>query len=168
MQSTDITIGVAEGSFAGWAEVHTLLMQSFAYMQDRIDPPSSMTRLTLEGLIEKSRSEIAIIATENDRPVACAFLDPRPDCLYVGKVAVAGHLRGRGLTRRMFGIAEDVARQRGLPFLELQTRIELLENHETFRRLGFEKCGEDAHEGYDRPTSIRMRKPVAPSGEVSA
>ena len=162
MTDSDITIGPAGPDFSRWAEVHALLMQSFAYMKDRIDPPSSMNRLTLEGLIEKSGTEIALIGTEDGSPVACAFLDPRADCLYVGKVAVAPHLRGRGLTRRMFDIAEAEAQRRGLPFLELQTRIELLENHETFRRLGFEKCGEDAHEGYDRPTSIRMRKPVGP------
>ena len=48
-------------------------------------------------------------------------------------------------------------------FLELQTRIELTENHATFGALGFKKIAETAHPGYSRPTSITMRKLVAES-----
>ena len=44
--------------------------------------------------------------------------------------------------------------------LELSTRIELVENHATFARMGFAKTAETAHEGFDRPTSIVMRAPV--------
>ena len=42
--------------------------------------------------------------------------------------------------------------------LELETRIELTENHETFAALGFVKVSEGAHPGYDRTTFITMRK----------
>lgn len=46
-------------------------------------------------------------------------------------------------------------------YLELETRIELLENHATFAALGFVRVTESAHPGFSRPTSITMRKPVA-------
>jgi hypothetical protein len=59
--------------------------------------------------------------------------------------------------------AEDIARQNQRQFLELQTRVELIENHKTFAALGFEKVAEAAHPGYDRPTSIVMRKRVRQS-----
>ncbi|SLN34598.1 hypothetical protein ROH8110_01726 [Roseovarius halotolerans] len=49
----------------------------------------------------------------------------------------------------------------GLSGLELETRIELTENHETFRRLGFVKSGEGAHKGFERSTYIIMRKNIA-------
>ena len=47
-----------------------------------------------------------------------------------------------------------------LPVLELQTRVELTENHATFRALGFVEVARTAHPGYDRPTSITFRRPV--------
>ncbi|TIX14256.1 MAG: GNAT family N-acetyltransferase, partial [Mesorhizobium sp.] len=37
-------------------------------------------------------------------------------------------------------------------------RIELDGNHRAFVRLGFDETERTAHEGYDRPTSITMRK----------
>lgn len=36
----------------------------------------------------------------------------------------------------------------------------LVENHEAFAALGFAKVAQSAHPGFDRPTSITMRKPV--------
>jgi hypothetical protein len=57
--------------------------------------------------------------------------------------------------------AESIARQNGKAYLELETRIELLENHKTFAALGFAKVAENAHPGFNRPTSITMRRPVA-------
>ena len=54
--------------------------------------------------------------------------------------------------------AEDLARERGKDAIELQTRIELTANHAAFARLGFRETERTAHEGYDRPTSITMRK----------
>ena len=46
----------------------------------------------------------------------------------------------------------------GKPMLELQTRIELTANQAAFRKLGFHETARTAHAGYDRPTSVTMRK----------
>ncbi|TIT06768.1 MAG: GNAT family N-acetyltransferase, partial [Mesorhizobium sp.] len=54
--------------------------------------------------------------------------------------------------------AEEIAVSRGKGAIELQTRIELSTNHSAFARLGFGETERTAHEGYDRPTSITMRK----------
>jgi predicted GNAT superfamily acetyltransferase len=80
--------------------------------------------------------------------------------VYVGKLAVEATIRRRGVARRIMEAAEALARASARPFVELETRIELTENHATFAALGFAKVGESAHPGFDRPTSIRMRKPV--------
>lgn len=56
---------------------------------------------------------------------------------------------------------EDFARRRGKYAIELQTRIELAANHAAFARLGFREIARTAHEGYDRPTSITMRKALS-------
>ncbi|NDA32773.1 MAG: hypothetical protein EBZ04_11080 [Betaproteobacteria bacterium] len=60
----------------------------------------------------------------------------------------------------MFKAADEIARQHGKPFLELQTRVELIENHVTFGALGFVRVAETAHPGYSRATSITMRRRV--------
>ena len=56
--------------------------------------------------------------------------------------------------------AEDFARQTGHTSLELDSRIESTENHETFAASGFVKTAEHAHAGYDHTVFITMRKPL--------
>lgn len=158
-------ISVSPQGFTNWPGLHALLREAFAYMDARIDPPSSLARMGVGELKAKAGDETLIIATEGEALVGCAFAALRDDCVYVGKVAVAQAARGRGVSRAMFAAAEDLARQHARPYLELQTRVELTENHATFAALGFQKVAETSHPGYPRPTSITMRKRVV---EVAA
>jgi ribosomal protein S18 acetylase RimI-like enzyme len=140
-----------------WPPILALLHAAFADMATRIDPPSSLRDLTSEALDGQTRAgEIWIIGP----PVACIFLTPKPQALYLGKLAVASGYRGTGLARLLIDHAEVRAQDLGLPVLELQTRIELVENHDIFRRLGFRETARTAHSGYDRPTSITFRRAV--------
>jgi N-acetylglutamate synthase-like GNAT family acetyltransferase len=144
-----------------WAGLHSLLIASFAYMDGRIDPPSSLKRMSPETLAAKARDETLIVAEAADGTLAgCGFLAETTETIYLGKLAVAVQWRRRGVLRAMIAAADAVACQRGKDWLELQTRVELIENHATFAALGFEKVGETAHPGYDRATSITMRRPV--------
>lgn len=154
-------ISVSPPDFNDWPELVELLRESFAYMDSRIDPPSSLATMGIPELKAKAVEETLILALEDQKIVGCAFAALRDDCIYVGKVAVAQFARGKGVAGAMFAAAEALARKHGRMFLELQTRIELTENHATFAALGFEKVAETAHPGYNRPTSITMRKPVA-------
>ena len=144
--------------FSGWAALHALIMEAFAYMDGRIDPPSSAHKLTPENLQEKARTETAIIATENDQLLGCVFCKPEPETLYIGKFAISPKAQGQGIGRLLLAAAETQARERALPALRLETRIELTDNHAVFGKWGFVKTAENAHAGYDRPTSIEMRK----------
>nr|WP_245706571.1 GNAT family N-acetyltransferase [Ruegeria marina] len=141
------------------AEIGTILsliQTSFAYMDGRIDPPSSMLRLTKTAISEQAaRGEVWVLG---DPVVAVMFLTVKPGRLYLGKLAVKAACRGKGLARRLVNCAEARALALGLPVLELETRVELVENHAAFARMGFVKTGEKAHSGYDRSTSITMQK----------
>lgn len=53
---------------------------------------------------------------------------------------------------------ERYALAEGIAKMVLDTRIELTENHETFKSMGYTKTAEHAHAGYDRPTFISMQK----------
>lgn len=138
--------------------VLALLHRSFAYMEGRIDPPSSLHRLTVAGIADNcDRVEVWAIGSP---PVACVFLTPKPHALYVGKLAVEHVHRGKGLARRLVDLAVRRAAYHGLGVLELESRIELVEVHAAFAQLGFRKTAENAHDGFDRPTGIVMQKPL--------
>jgi predicted GNAT superfamily acetyltransferase len=153
-------VAKASPAFADWDGLHALLHASYAFMEGRIDPPSSLLRMDARALQTKAREEVLILAHDGARLVGCAFARLRDDCVYVGKVAVDEATRRRGVAARMIAEAEAIARAHARPFVELETRVELVENHAIFAALGFAKVGESAHAGYDRPTSITMRKPV--------
>jgi GNAT superfamily N-acetyltransferase len=155
-----LRVTVAPSDFNDWTALLELLHSAYAYMASRIDPPSSLLRMDLEQFRQKARDETLIVALDDQHLVGCAFASLRSDCVYVGKLAVDTTVRRKGIARRIMQAAETIARDSGKPFLELETRVELIENHATFAALGFVKVGESAHAGFSRPTSITMRKPI--------
>lgn len=161
-RSNDVRILVSPRQFADWTGLLALLHSAYAYMESRINPPSSLLRMDVHQLEKKARDEALILAFEDQRLIGCAFASLREDCVYVSKLAVDTAVRRRGVARKMMQEAERFARANARPFVELETRIELIENHKTFAALGFSKVAESAHPGFDRPTSITMRKPVSP------
>ena len=130
-------------------------------MDGVIDPPSSVHRLTSETLREKARSEIGFLALAGDAIVGCAFIAEKTDHFYLGKLAVLPAASGPWHRTPLDGAAEQHAIRAGKPLLELQTRVELTANQRAFRALGFVETGRTAHQGYDRPTSVTMRKRLA-------
>lgn len=143
-----------------WPALLALIRAGFAAMEGRIDPPSSMHRLTAAAIARQAREgEVWVIGAPE--PLGCVFLTARADALYLGKLAVAPSHRGRGLGRALVAAAEARAAELGLPAVELETRIELCENHALFGALGYARTAETAHPGFARPTSVTMRKEIA-------
>jgi len=135
-----------------------LIQTSFSYMDGRIDPPSSMKDLTVSVIAENCvTGEVWSLGYP---VVACMFLKPEDDGLYIGKLAVCQSQRGRGLARRMVELANERAKLQGKSYLELFTRIELIENHLAFNKLGFKTLKEASHPGYEKTTYLIMRRPV--------
>lgn len=164
MKQLEYRVGAA--GFSDWLGLHSLLTDCFGYMEGRIDPPSSLNRMTPDVLSRKALQETLVVVFHGKELVACGFLRDTDQGIYLGKLAVKPAFRKNGILTAIVGIAEQAARDRGKTALELETRIELVENHKAFGALGFVKTGESRHAGYDRPTSIRMKKPVfGPSGE---
>lgn len=143
-----------------WAAIRAHVADAFAYMEERIDPPSSIHRWTADTFAAEARQGAAFLAEADDALIGCAFAQTDGDALHIGKLAVAPGHQGKGVARKLISAAEDYARRAGLAALQVQTRIELTENHQAFGALGFAKTAETAHDGHDRPTSITMRKPV--------
>ena len=137
-----------------WPAVLSLIQRAFAGMVGRIDPPSSLHRLTAADLARPG-PEVWVIGHP---PQACMVLTPKPGRLYLGKLAVDPGLQGRGLGRILLNQAETRARALGLPVLALETRVELTENHALFSHMGFTETARTAHAGFHRPTSITFTK----------
>jgi phosphinothricin acetyltransferase len=138
------------------AQVLTLIQTSFAYMTGRIDPPSSMHQLTISKLAEAAKGSWLLAL--GDPVAACLLATPLPHALYLGKIAISEDLRGRGVLRALLAASEVLARSMSLSRLELQVRLELVENQKIFGKCGFIETARNAHPGYDRVTEITMQK----------
>lgn len=160
MIPVEIAIRRAPGDFADWEGVRALILDAFAAMEGRIDPPSSALRLTPRSMAADAAQGALLLAEAESALVGCAFIRPKGDALYIGKLAVRPDRHGNGIGKALVAAARAEARALGLKALELQTRIELTENHAAFARMGFVKVAETAHPGYRRPTSITMRAPA--------
>lgn len=139
-----------------WTALLGLIQRAFAGMEGRIDPPSSMHRLTAADL-EHHPGEVWVIGRP---PIACVLLTPKGDALHIGKLSVDPAHQGQGLAKTLIAMAETRARALGLARLELQSRVELVENHAIFFALGFKQTETTAHPGYDHPTSLVFTKPL--------
>ena len=156
-----IKVVQADKGFANWQAVLELLHEAFSFMSARISPPSSLHLLTLDSIALKAHSEALFLATARGEIVGCVFAAPKPDSLYVGKLAVHPDYQRTGIGQSLMDAVERYAVSEGIEALELNTRIELTENHSTFKAMGYLVTGEHSHEGYDRPTYISMRKALA-------
>ena len=67
-------------------------------------------------------------------------------------------LRGQGVGRLLVAACAEIAREMGHDRLELQARIELVENQQAFAKMGFVKVSENCHSGYGCVTEITMQK----------
>ena len=160
-QPASVLVTQLTPGFDRWDELLSLIMRAFAPMDGVIDPPSSAHLLNVGNLRDKAGRETVLLALHDDRVAGCVFALERADDFYIGKLAVERELQGQGIGRQLMQAVEDLARSRDKSAVELQTRIELTANHATFARLGFRETERTAHDGYDRPTSITMRKELA-------
>lgn len=149
---------VDPAGFDDWHVLHEMLVDCFAFMEDRIDPPSSLNRMTPDTLCQKAAAETLVLVRSDGLIVACGFLKVEDSAVYLGKLAVLESFRGQGILRRIVEIAEAVARNNGKGLLRLQTRVELTENQMKFEAIGFTKTAESSHPGFERPTSIEMTR----------
>ena len=146
--------------FDDWTGLLALLNTSFAYMEGRIDPPSSLLRMTADSLKAKAQNEDLFLILKDTRPIACLFGIAQEQDYYIGKLAVADAHRGLGLGQALVDAAAREAYRRGLSALRLETLVELRENHRAFRAMGFQLIGASAHKGHSRATSFTFRRPL--------
>ena len=90
-----------------------LIQDALAEMEGRIDPPSSIHRLTKADL--HTHCAGGTLWAVGAPPKACMLLTARDDAIYISKLAVQPQSRGRGYARALIDAAEAYARARRLP-----------------------------------------------------
>lgn len=73
-----------------------------------------------------------------------------PGSLHVENVAVPPEHQGKGLGKRLLAFAEDLARMRGLPQIDLYTNEKMTENLSVYPHLGFIEVDRREEHGFAR------------------
>src|SRR6185295_15165984 len=103
--SPAIVIRPAARDFSDWERVLQLILDAFAYMGPRIDPPSSALRLTPQSVQAHAASGTLLLAHRGSDLVGCLFLHRKNDALYIGKFAVSPTLQHAGIGRKLMEAA---------------------------------------------------------------
>lgn len=125
---------VNEPALVDYDALFSLLCSTLAYMDERIDPSSSLQRMTIDDLRENAGTETLLLAHSGNRIVGCPFARSEANIVYVGKVAVLPEMVSVGIGSTLMESAFTHAKQLGTNALELKTRVELVENHAFFAR----------------------------------
>jgi ribosomal protein S18 acetylase RimI-like enzyme len=143
------------------ATIAGIIAAAFEQYRGKLEPESGAFGETAEGIAaELARDSGAILAERNGKVVGCVMLKLLEDDLYFGRLSVLPEARGLGVAKRLIEAIEDEARRRELAGVRLGVRIVLTENQRFFQSLGYVEISREAHEGFDHPTSINMRKPL--------
>jgi predicted N-acetyltransferase YhbS len=141
------------------AAIAATIAAAFEQYRGRLEPESGAFRETSDGIAaELARESGAILAERNGRIIGCVMVKLIDDDLYFGRLSVVPEARGQGIARRLLEAVEDEARRRELAGIQLGVRIVLVENQQLFSSMGYVEISREAHEGFDHPTSINMRK----------
>jgi predicted N-acetyltransferase YhbS len=153
------TLVLRAATVADAAAIAATIAASFEQYRGRLEPESGAFRETAEAIAaELARESGAIVAERNGRMVGCVMAQLMDDDFYFGRLSVVPEARGQGISRRLVEAVEDEARRRELAGVRLGVRIVLVENQRLFSSMGYVEISREAHEGFDHPTSINMRK----------
>jgi ribosomal protein S18 acetylase RimI-like enzyme len=132
---------------------------AFEQYRGRLRPESGAFRESADAIATELTSDSgAIVAERNGRMLGCVMVKLLEGDLYFGRLAVLPDARGQGLAKRLVEAVEDEARRRELPGVRCGVRVVLTDNQRLFWSLGYLEIGREAHEGFDHPTSINLRK----------
>jgi ribosomal protein S18 acetylase RimI-like enzyme len=153
------TLVLRAATVADAAAIAATIAAAFEEYRGQLKPESGAFRETPEAIAaELARESGAIIAERNGRMLGCVMVKLLEDDLYFGRLSVVPTARGQGIAKALVEAVEDEARRRELAGVRLGVRVVLTENQRLFASMGYVEIDREAHEGFDHPTSINMRK----------
>lgn len=161
-------INIRQGNEGDCERVMAVLQAAFGVYSQQLDPPSGVTRETVDSLQEKIRLETMWLAEVGVEPtmaagdvIGCIFAKPAPqnlEDLYFGRLGVLPAYQHGGIARQLIEKVEEQAREQGFARVVLAVRIALPKNVHYFQSLGYEITGSGNHKGYIKPTFYTMGK----------
>jgi predicted N-acetyltransferase YhbS len=140
-------------------EVLRLLHEAFGALV--IDPPSGALKESVSDLADRLHRETLLVAEAEGVPAGSVFCVPQGDALYIGRLAVAGAWRWRGVGRALTAAAAAEAERIGARRMTLRVRVAMPGNVRFFVENGFAIVGEGRHPGYAVTTFYEMEKRLA-------
>lgn len=101
----------------------------------------SADRTNAEQVRELLTKGVFLLLEEEARLLACVYLEPRGDRVYLGMLSVEQDVQGRGIGRRMMQEAEDFSRRAGHVAIDLRIVHLREELPPYYRRLGYVQSG---------------------------
>lgn len=135
-----------------------LLREAFEEYRGRLEPPSSAHGKTEAAVLRELRDGGAFVAHADAGPVGCVFFHPKPDHVYLDRLAVLPPFRGQGLARGLIDAVEARARALGPLPVRLSVRLALADHQAYYQRLGYAFRGYGTHEGFSAPTFVILEK----------
>lgn len=137
--------------------VRALVRAAYALYVPRMDREPAPMVADYAALIAEGH---VTVACDGDAMRGILVCYPRRDHLHVENVAVAPDAQGLGVGRALMARCEEVARDLGLPAIELYTNAVMTENFPFYEALGYDRLGEGQEDGYAR---VFFRKELAPA-----
>jgi predicted N-acetyltransferase YhbS len=153
------TLVLRGATAADASAIAATIAAAFEQYRGQLSPESGAFRETAEAIATELASDSgAIVAERNGQMLGCIMVKLLEGDLYFGRLSVLPSARGEGIAKRLVEAVEDEARRRELAGVRCGVRIVLTENQRLFTALGYLETGREAHEGFDHPTSINLRK----------
>jgi ribosomal protein S18 acetylase RimI-like enzyme len=139
-----------------------LIHAAFEEYRGQLVPASSAHDETTAGIRRKLDASHAILATLDNEPVGCVFYEENDEYVYLSRLSVLPHARGRGLGRMMMEHVEARALESNRARIRLGVRVALKPLRAWYERLGYSQVEARTHVGFSEPTYVILEKILAP------
>jgi GNAT superfamily N-acetyltransferase len=156
-----IEIKIARSEEAGL--LHNIIQGAFAEYKGKLPVPPGALNESLDEARRAIDEGRAVLAWEGETAVGTARYELRPECLYVGRVAVLPSHQGRGTGTALMAYMEALAPVLGRATIRLGTRQSMPSNLSFYERLGYHVTHTEPHrKGPD--TIVWFAKELPPVG----
>jgi N-acetylglutamate synthase-like GNAT family acetyltransferase len=138
----------------------SLVHEAFKQYEGKLDPPSGAHKETVETIENKINEGGAFIVECDGNAAGCALWKRNNDNLYMGRLAVVPVYRKLGIGNKLLEMIEKKAKELAFNRILIGVRIGIPSLIEYYKKRGFEITEYCCHEGYNKPTFVRMMKKI--------
>ncbi|WP_127532223.1 GNAT family N-acetyltransferase [Paenibacillus kobensis] len=129
---------IEEAAFEHWPIVHRIMREAFEEYRGVLNPPSGALRESMEDTVMKLKGRGgAVLAWLDGEPVGSAQFYREEEYMYIGRISVSVHARGRGIGKQIIAYLERLTVQRGAQETRLEVRLSIPDNIRLYERLGY-------------------------------